>query len=68
MTDAGVALVGRLMTMRDGVAMFSGSLRNVCALADLKLGRLLDTIDEWADSSDESDSFEPPERFERTRR
>ena len=29
-------------------AQFSGSLRNKCALADLKLGRLLDTIDEWA--------------------
>ena len=25
-----------------------GSLRNQCALADLKMGRLLDTIDEWA--------------------
>ena len=48
MSDAGVRLVGRLMAMRDGVAMFSGSLKNVCALADLKMGRLLDTIDEWA--------------------
>ena len=27
---------------------FSGSLRNVCTLADLKLIRLLDTIDAWA--------------------
>ncbi len=34
--------------VRDGVAQFSGSLANVCALADLKLGRLLDTIDEHA--------------------
>ena len=31
-----------------GSAQFSGSLPNVCALADLKLGRLLDTIDAWA--------------------
>ena len=45
----GVRLVGRLAGIRDGKAQFSGSLRNVCALADLKLGRLLDTIDEWAD-------------------
>ena len=29
-------------------ALFSGSLRNVCNLADLKLDRLLDTIDAWA--------------------
>ena len=67
MTDAGVKLVGRLMAVRDGVAMFSGSLRNVCSLADLKMGRLLDTIDEWAESSGEGDTFGPPERFERTR-
>jgi putative flavoprotein involved in K+ transport len=30
------------------MAQFSGSLANVCALADLKLGRLLDTIDDEA--------------------
>ena len=41
----GVRLVGRLAGIRDGVAQFSGSLSNVCTLADLKLGRLLDTID-----------------------
>ncbi len=35
--------------MRDGRAFFSGGLRNVCKLADLKLVRLLDTIDEWAE-------------------
>jgi putative flavoprotein involved in K+ transport len=46
--SAGVRLVGRLAGIRDGVAQFSGSLPNVCALADLKLGRLLDTIDAWA--------------------
>ena len=44
----GVRLVGRLAEIRDGTALFSGSLPNVCALADLKLGRLLDTIDGWA--------------------
>ena len=44
----GVRLVGRLAGIRDGTALFSGSLPNVCALADLKLGRLLDTIDGWA--------------------
>ena len=44
----GVRLVGRLAVIRDGTALFSGSLPNVCALADLKLDRLLDTIDGWA--------------------
>ena len=48
LTAIGVRLVGRLAGINDGQAQFSGSLRNVCALADLKLGRLLDTIDEWA--------------------
>jgi putative flavoprotein involved in K+ transport len=48
LTAAGVRLVGRLAGVRDGRVQFSGSLPNICALADLKLGRLLDTIDEWA--------------------
>ena len=48
LTRQGVELVGRLGAIRDGVALFSGSLRNVCSLADLKLGRLLDRFDEWA--------------------
>lgn len=67
MSDAGVRLVGRLMAIRNGVAMFSGSLKNVCALADLKMGRLLDTIDDWAKCSDQASEFAEPERFERTR-
>src|SRR4051794_24285605 len=48
LTSIGVKLVGRLAGIRDGRAQFSGSLRNKCELADLKLDRLLDTIDEWA--------------------
>jgi putative flavoprotein involved in K+ transport len=48
LSAAGVRLVGRLAGIADGVAQFSGSLPNVCALADLKLGRLLSTIDAWA--------------------
>jgi putative flavoprotein involved in K+ transport len=47
--DIGVRIVGRLGGITDdGTAQFSGSLPNQCALADLKLGRLLDTLDEWA--------------------
>jgi putative flavoprotein involved in K+ transport len=62
----GVRLVGRLAAVRDGVALFSGSLRNVCALADLKLGRLLDTIDEWAFESGLDAEVGPPYRPEPT--
>jgi putative flavoprotein involved in K+ transport len=58
----GVRLVGRLAGIRDGTALFSGSLPNVCALADLKLGRLLDTIDAWAASAG-VDGGQPPQRF-----
>jgi len=47
LSTIGVNLVGRLAGIRDRRAMFSGSLRNVCALADLKMNRLLDGIDEW---------------------
>jgi putative flavoprotein involved in K+ transport len=48
LTSRGAELVGRLAAVREGGALFSGSLRNVCNLADLKLVRLLETIDEWA--------------------
>src|SRR5262249_21621688 len=44
----GVEVRGRLGMIRDGVALFSGGLRNQCALADLKMNRQLNTIDEWA--------------------
>jgi putative flavoprotein involved in K+ transport len=49
----GVRVVGRFAGIRDGQAQFSGSLRNVCALADLKLARLLDTIDAYAGGAGE---------------
>ena len=49
LTAIGVKLVGRLAGVTDyGKAQFAGSLRNMCALSDLKMGRLLDFIDEWA--------------------
>jgi len=63
----GVGLVGRLAAVRDGHALFSGGLRNQFALADLKLGRLLDTFDEWARSHRLDGDMSPPERFEPTR-
>jgi putative flavoprotein involved in K+ transport len=67
MTDKGVKLVGRLMGINDGVAQFSGSLKNVCALADLKMKRMLNTIDEWVEDNADASSFAPSERFDLTR-
>ncbi|MGH2359540.1 MAG: NAD(P)-binding domain-containing protein [bacterium] len=63
LTAIGVKLVGRLVGINDGKAQFSGSLRNVCALADLKMHRLLDTIDEWAKESGVDDHVDEPQRF-----
>jgi putative flavoprotein involved in K+ transport len=67
LTDRGVRLVGRICGMRDGVAQFSGSLRNVCQLADLKMNRLLAGIDQWANKTGKADEAPPPQRFEPTR-
>ena len=67
LTSLGVKLVGRLAGIRDGKAQFSGSLRNLCELADLKLNRLLKTIDEWAAENGLSDAVDPPHRPEPTR-
>jgi putative flavoprotein involved in K+ transport len=66
LTSMGVKLVGRFAGVNDGRAQFSGSLRNKCELADLKLGRLLDTIDEWATANGLDDAVPPPHRFEPT--
>ncbi|MDH3738207.1 MAG: NAD(P)-binding domain-containing protein [Alphaproteobacteria bacterium] len=63
LTDIGVKLVGRIAGMNDGKAQISGSLRNMCALADLKMGRLLDTIDEWATETGLDGEVDPVERF-----
>lgn len=62
---AGVELVGRVASIRDGQMLFSGGLRNQFALADLKMNRLLDNFDEWAEASGGID-VAPPERFEPT--
>src|SRR5262245_4743551 len=67
LSTVGVGLVGRLATVRGRRALFSGGLRNQFALADLKLGRLLDTFDEWARVEGRDQDMSPPERFEPTR-
>jgi putative flavoprotein involved in K+ transport len=63
LTEAGVELVGRLAAVRDGVALFSGGLRNVCSLADLKMNRLLATFDQWARDAGVESEAGPAEEF-----
>jgi putative flavoprotein involved in K+ transport len=67
LASAGVELVGRWAAVRDGRALFSGGLRNVFSLADLKMERLLDTFDEWARAEGRDAEVGPPERFAATR-
>ncbi len=64
---AGIELVGRLSAIRDGQALFSGGLRNLFALADLKMERLLDAFDDWARSHPGFGDDSAPERPEPTR-
>jgi putative flavoprotein involved in K+ transport len=69
LASMGVELVGRWAAARDGRALFSGGLRNVFTLADLKMRRLLDTFDEWALTTGTAGTagpdaeLGPPERF-----
>ena len=63
---AGVEIVGRLVGLRDGKAQFSGSLANQCAMADLKMNRLLASIDTWISENGQDDSFDAPCRYEPT--
>ena len=67
LSATGVRLVGRLSAVRDGRALFSGGLRNLFALADLKMERLLETFDEWARSHGSHEDLGDPERFAPTR-
>ncbi|TDP89981.1 putative flavoprotein involved in K+ transport [Labedaea rhizosphaerae] len=67
LTELGVELVGRASMVRDGELLFSGGLRNVIRLADLKLDRLLTAFDEWALESEVEADLKAPERFEPTR-
>jgi putative flavoprotein involved in K+ transport len=67
LAGAGVEIVGRLAAIRDGKALFSGGLRNHFALADLKLQRLLDGFDAWAEANPRAADAGPIERPEPTR-
>jgi putative flavoprotein involved in K+ transport len=64
--SAGVRLVGRFVGVNGGKAQFSGSLANHCAMADLKLNRLLGLFDDWAAEAGLDAELESPARPERT--
>jgi len=59
LSGIGVKLIGRLAGINHGKAQFSGSLRNQCALADLKMNRLLDSFDAWAERQPDFDAGLP---------
>jgi putative flavoprotein involved in K+ transport len=63
LTAQGVRVVGRLGRIVDGLAQFSGSLPNTCALADLKMNRFLNRADEWAMTAGHDGELPPPHRF-----
>jgi putative flavoprotein involved in K+ transport len=68
LTAIGVKLTGRLAGItQGGKAQFAGSLRNMCALSDLKMRRLLDLIDERARERGLDDGADPPHRLPPTR-
>ncbi len=67
LTAIGVKLVGRFAGINDGKAQFSGSLRNQCAMSDLKMARLLNTIDLWATENGRDGEVEAPHRLPPTR-
>jgi putative flavoprotein involved in K+ transport len=67
LTDRGIQLRGKLAGINDGRAQFSGALKNNCALADLKMNRLLNTVDEWITEQGMDDEVDAPHRFEWTR-
>ena len=60
-----VEIVGRLSAIRDNTTLFSGALANHCALSDLKMNRLLDALDAWAEETGLG-GIGPIERFAAT--
>jgi len=67
LTDMGVSVVGRFAGVNGRRAQFSGGLKNHCAMADLKAGRLLATIDDWILRADLEGVVAPSERLAPTR-
>ena len=67
LSDIGVEIVGRFAGINDGRAQFSGALANHCASADLKMNRLLQTIDDWIAAHGVEQHVDDPDRPEATR-
>jgi putative flavoprotein involved in K+ transport len=67
LTALGVRLRGRLVGFNDEKAQFSGSLRHVCKLADLKMTRLLNSIDEWIVDNGFEAEVSPTQRYADTK-
>ncbi|SLN65595.1 putative oxidoreductase CzcO [Roseovarius albus] len=65
--NEGVEITGRLAAVQDGTALFSGSLSNLCEVADLKMNRLLTSVDEWIEDNGLGTLVPASERFEATR-
>ncbi|MEH6811968.1 MAG: NAD(P)-binding domain-containing protein [Motiliproteus sp.] len=66
LTARGVKLVSRLMAVSGNRTIFSGALSNHCALADLKMDRLLDRIDNWARAAGMDKTLPPSQRYPAT--
>ncbi|MEM9890308.1 MAG: NAD(P)-binding domain-containing protein [Actinomycetota bacterium] len=58
----GATVVGRLAGVTDTAVQFSGSLANTVTSADLKLGRLLDAIDDHVDATGLGAEVAAPDR------
>ncbi len=56
---AGVQLVGRFAGVNGTTGQFSGSFANLCTGADLKLGRLLRSMDEYATANGLDPELQP---------
>jgi len=67
LAEQGVDIVGRLVGVDGSRLQFSGSLANHCAMADLKLNRMLERIDRWVDEHRVGDLVSAPERLAPTR-
>ena len=66
LSESGVQLVGRFAGLAGSTAQFAGSLDNLIASADLKLGRLLDSIDQYATAHGLDAEIAAPDRPEPT--
>ncbi len=65
--DMGVEIVGRLVRGEAESVAFAGSLANTCTAADLKMNRLLASVDAWIAARGMQSAFEPQSDTSMTR-